>query len=160
MIALQHILVATDFSEPSTVALVYGRDLARAYGATLHLVHVVADVTTPYAIEAGFSNISLLDEMTAAATRDLAALVAATDWQGVAVRHAVEIRTNVAAGIVDYARVQPIDLVVVGTHGRTGMAQFFLGSVAERVVRTAPCPVLTVRSHERDVVAAGAGVPR
>lgn len=161
MIALQHILVATDFSEPSAVALAYGRDLARAYGATLHLVHIVADVTTPYAIEAGFSNISFLDEMVATATRDLTALVDATDWQDVAVRQAVETRTNVAAGIVDYAHAQPIDLVVVGTHGRSGVAQFFLGSVAERVVRTAPCPVLTVRSHERDFVAVDAvGAPR
>ena len=57
-----------------------------------------------------------------------------------------------AIEIVDYARKNGIDLIVMGTHGRGAIAHFFMGSVAERVVRMAPCPVLTVRNSEREFV--------
>ena len=56
-------------------------------------------------------------------------------------------------GIIEYAKSHPIDLIVVGTHGRGAVKQLLLGSAAERVVRGAPCPVLAVRAHERDFIA-------
>jgi nucleotide-binding universal stress UspA family protein len=67
---------------------------------------------------------------------------------------AIVLTSNAAAAtIVDYAAEAAIDVIVIGTHGRSGVARFFLGSVAERVVRTAPCPVLTVRHPEREFIA-------
>ena len=60
--------------------------------------------------------------------------------------------TNPAETIVAYAKANSIDLIVTGTHGRGGIKHLLMGSVAERVVRTAPCPVLTVRAHERDFI--------
>ena len=60
---------------------------------------------------------------------------------------------DAAAAIAAYAKVQLIDLIIVGTHGRGAMKQLIMGSVAERVVRTAPCPVLAVRAHEREFIA-------
>ena len=65
----------------------------------------------------------------------------------------VETRGSVPAGITDYAKEHHIDLIIVGTHGGGPLEKFFMGSVAERVVRTAPCPVLTVRAHEREFIA-------
>jgi nucleotide-binding universal stress UspA family protein len=60
--------------------------------------------------------------------------------------------SNVAHAITEYANGNPVDLIIVGTHGRGAVSRFLMGSVAERVVRSAPCPVLTVRAHERDFV--------
>jgi nucleotide-binding universal stress UspA family protein len=57
-----------------------------------------------------------------------------------------------AAGIIEYAKANRIDLIIAGTHGRGAFQNLLMGSVAERLVRTAPCPVLTVRSHERDFI--------
>jgi nucleotide-binding universal stress UspA family protein len=65
----------------------------------------------------------------------------------------VESGVNIAESVVKYAVDNEIDLIVTGTHGRGAVKHFLMGSVAERVVRTAPCPVLTVRSHERDFIA-------
>ena len=66
---------------------------------------------------------------------------------------AIETATGAATGITSYATAQQIDLIIVGTHGRGAVKQFLMGSVAERVVRTAPCPVLAVRAHEREFIA-------
>jgi nucleotide-binding universal stress UspA family protein len=66
---------------------------------------------------------------------------------------ALESATNAAAAIAAYGTAQEIDLIVVGTHGRGAVKQLIMGSVAERVVRTAPCPVLAVRAHEREFIA-------
>jgi nucleotide-binding universal stress UspA family protein len=66
---------------------------------------------------------------------------------------AVETHLTAAGGIIDYAKINKIDLIVVGTHGRGAFKQLMMGAAAERVVRMAPCPVLTVRAHERDFIA-------
>jgi nucleotide-binding universal stress UspA family protein len=153
MVILKHILVATDFSEPSGVALAYGRDLARAYGATLHVLHVLEDMALRYSPEIGFSSVDVMHDFEKVALRDLEALITADDRQCLTVLPVVEIRLNVASGIVEYARAHEVDLVIVGTHGRSAVKHFLVGSVAERVVRSAPCPVLAVRVHERDFIA-------
>ena len=149
MIALEHILVATDFSEPSEVAVRYGRDLARSYGATLHVIHVIEDMLALYAPELGFALADVERNLEAAVQRDLASTIgeAGSDAN---VRAVVTRAPNVAHAITEYARTHGIDLIVVGTHGRGAVSRFLMGSVAERVVRTAPCPVLTVHARERD----------
>jgi nucleotide-binding universal stress UspA family protein len=153
MIVLKNVLVATDFSEPSNVALAYGRDLARAYGATLHVLHVVEDMTLRYGSEFGVISPGIQEELEVGARRQLDALITPDDRDTLAVVPAVRTRLNAASGITEYAAAHAIDLIVVGTHGRNAVERFLVGSAAERVVRTAPCPVLAVRAHERDFIA-------
>jgi len=145
MIALKNVLVATDFEEASDAALVYGRALARTFGAALHLLHVAENqflrptAADPSAIKAAY-------------VRSLSERLTADDRRTLRARAVLEISDAPAEAIVDYARGATIDLIVMGTHGRTAMAQLLVGSVAERVVRTAPCPVLTVRHPEHEFV--------
>ena len=153
MITLKNILVATDFSEPSDAALSYGRELARTFGAKICVAHVVDDVLTrAYGAADGFvfADPTLQDDVEAAALHHLQGLIVGDD----ALRaEPVILRSNTPAfAIVDYARAHDIDLIVMGTHGRGAVAHLLMGSVAERVVRTAPCPVLTVRHPEHEFV--------
>jgi nucleotide-binding universal stress UspA family protein len=153
MIVLKNILVATDFSEPSAIALAYGRDLARSYGATLHVLHVVEDVMVRYGTEFGVVSPSLQKELEEGARQQLDAIITQDDRDTVSVVTAVQSSLSAAGGITEYAADKAIDLIVVGTHGRNAVQQFLMGSAAERVVRTAPCPVLAVRAHEREFIA-------
>ena len=145
MIQLKNILIATDFSDASEAALTYARALAQTFNADLHLLHVMENTflrpipTEPLALKAAVYN-RLNTRLTDA---DRAALRA---------RAIVEVSDEPAAVIVEYAKSFPIDLIVTGTHGRRGAVHVLMGSVAERVVRTAPCPVLTVRHPEREFV--------
>lgn len=152
MIALKNILVATDFSESAAVALAYGRDLARTFDARLHVVHVVEDVLMRYSPEVSFSVPELQRDLEKASVRDLASLITEDDRRTLQVVTAVETATNIPFALIDYARNHRIDLIVTGTHGRGGVKHLLMGSVAERVVRTAPCPVLTVKERERDFI--------
>ena len=153
MIALKRILVATDFGEPSDAALAYGRELARAFGATLHVLHVADDV---YVRLGGDAYVAVLPDLQKdvedAARQKLDELLVDNDPNPVAIKKVVVTSSATALCIVDYARENNIDLIVVGTHGRGAVAHLFVGSVAERVVRTASCPVLAVRQHEHDFV--------
>lgn len=153
MVVLKNILVATDFGEPSAVALAYGRDLARSYGATLHVLHVVEDVMMRYSPEVGFAIPDLQRDLEKTATRDLETLITDDDRKTLTVVPVVQTSFNVPGGVIEYAKNHPIDLIVVGTHGRGAVKQLLMGSAAERIVRTAPCPVLAVRAHERDFIA-------
>ncbi len=154
MIALKHVLVATDFGEPSTAALSYARGLARNFGATLHLLHVVDDLGSRAMSSAGFGVDfgKMQQEMEQAAQADLEALLSDEDRRELGARAIVLTSTTPALSIVQYARDAQVNLIVVGTHGRGAVAHLFLGSVAERVVRMAPCPVLTVRHPEHGFV--------
>jgi len=152
MIALKNILVATDFSEPSAVALNYGRDLARSYDATLHVVHVIEDLLALHGPEIGFVISDVARNIEAAVRRDLDAAVTPTDHETLDVRTTITRASNVSHAVTEYAKQNAIDLVIVGTHGRNALHRFLIGSVAERVMRTAPCPVLTVRANERDFI--------
>jgi nucleotide-binding universal stress UspA family protein len=154
MIALKNVLVPTDFSEPSDTALRYGKALASAFGARLHVVHVIEEpYGQPWAVEAyGFSLAALQDEWIRDAQARLGAMV--TDEE----RKTLSAVTTTVLGhpvmeILRYADDNKVDLIVMGTHGRGPLGHVVMGSVAERVVRKAPCPVLTVRTPERDFVA-------
>jgi nucleotide-binding universal stress UspA family protein len=152
MIALKQILVATDFSEPSDVAVQYGQDLARAYGATLHVIHVIEDMLAFYGPDVGFALADVERHVEAAVQRDLDSTIARHSADRLNVVATVKRSSNVAHAITAYATANPIDLIIVGTHGRGAVSRLLIGSVAERVVRSAPCPVLTVRARERDFV--------
>ena len=152
MVAIKRILVATDFSGPARVAVAYGRDLARQYDAGLHVMHVIENVLAYYGSEVGFALADVERNIEASVQKELDAAIAANGdgpFDAVAV---VERAVNVAHAITEYARKHAVDLIIVGTHGRGAVSRFLMGSVAERVVRSAPCPVLTVRADERDFV--------
>jgi nucleotide-binding universal stress UspA family protein len=159
MITLQKILVATDFSEPSTAALAYGRELARSFGAALTVLHIVDDVMArAYGIDGGvlLTDPGLQQQLEANALTQVDALISDDDRRQLKARVAVVSSIAPAAAIVTYADKSNIDLIVMGTHGRGGLAHLLMGSVAERVVRMAPCPVLTVRHPEHEFVLADA----
>ncbi len=142
---IKRILVPVDFSPDSRNALQYAADLAAVSRAEIVMLHVVEPVyvAEPYmgvAPEVGI----FLDEQRRNAKAVLARL--GTDLK----KKGQRVRTMVTAGppallIVDAAKDLRADLIVMGTHGRTGLAHMLIGSVAEKVVRTAQCPVLTVR---------------
>jgi universal stress protein A len=149
MIDLKNILVATDFSEVADAALEYGRSFARQFGASLYLLHVVDEIAaTNVGVEGYVANLSDVQrDIEEVARRQLARRIDPASAQALT---EVLIAGAPAQGIVDYARSVPIDLIVMGTHGRSGVSRLFIGSVAERVVRLAPCPVLTVHCPQRE----------
>jgi nucleotide-binding universal stress UspA family protein len=156
MMTLKRILVPTDFGEAAGTALSYGRALAHAFGATLHVLHVTQDVFAPslgVEMANGPAVLDLQREVDSFAREELERLVQ-KEGGGPPTR-SLTLTSNAPAGlIVQYAKNQQIDLIVMGTHGRKAMERFLMGSVAEKVVRTAPCPVLTVRNPEREFVLA------
>ena len=147
MARIRRILHPTDFSKASSAAFTKSVELARSNGAELVVLHVLAP---PLPLLAGDGYVSPkvyedLDKSARAhATGELAALAAKAKKAGV--RAKTVLRDGVAhEQIVRAARSPRADMIVIGTHGRTGLAKLFLGSVASRVVSTATCPVLTVR---------------
>ena len=147
MIALKKILVATDFSESSRLAIETAQSLAQAFKSELHLLHVVADLLhqpyVGYAPAAKF--LDLVEQFEANARMRLEGLVAPDDLT----ERRVVIATVVgrpADEILKYSVKHNIDLIVCGTHGRGGLDHLVMGSTAERVVQLARCPVLTVRA--------------
>lgn len=153
MAAIRKILYPTDFSERSVAALPLAADLAQRYGAELHCLHVV-DVPSEFVLEDSYM-LPLTaeyrpdyDKLKEAAESHLKQFVAEhmPDLQD-SVKRAV-VMGKPFAEILHYAREQGVDLIVLGTHGRSALGSMLLGSVAEKVVRKASCAVLTVRHPE------------
>ena len=152
MPTIRNILVPTDFSEPSKCALNYARDLADAYRASLHVLHVIEDPFAGGGIYMGmitavppgyFEHLDqqvrarLVSLMTEADIRKYSAVFASRFGQPV-------------AEILNYVSEHgAIDLIVIATSGHGAVARLVLGSVADKLVRSAPCPVLTVHAHDR-----------
>ncbi len=162
MIALKNILVATDFGEASATALAYGRDLASTFGATLHVATVVDNLLVRSAVATTFTGdlAGIQTQMESDADTQLRALVTDDDRARFGLKLHRITDLSPAAALVAYAAQERIDLILMGTHGRRGVARMFLGSVAERVVREAPCPVMVVRHPEHDFVQPDALVAR
>jgi nucleotide-binding universal stress UspA family protein len=147
MARIARILVPTDFSAPADAALDYARDLARQFGASIDLVHVFDDP---------FKSGAFVGDGTVVMPVEVREALETQAREQLDARHAVHAGTlpgssvafvvgTPAKRIVERAKEVKADLIVIGTHGRTGLGHLFLGSVAERVVRTAACPVLTTR---------------
>jgi nucleotide-binding universal stress UspA family protein len=142
----ERILVPIDFGPASSAALDCARDLARMAGATVYVVHVVDDVAARH------------NEFPAGALSDAQASIeqsARKRLNDLAEREEVRFSstailasTSPAKAIVRYAKDQAIDLIVMGTHGSAPVVRMFLGSVADRVLRTAACPVVMVRAAQ------------
>jgi nucleotide-binding universal stress UspA family protein len=151
-IVLRRILVPTDFSDKSGAALTYGIALVEQFEASLHLLHIVETIvggeTLPWQLGPREDVERAIESH---AWDDLRGLLPPDDQK--------RLRAELALGwgtpfveIVRYARAHEIDLIAMGTHGRSGVKHLLMGSVAENVVRSAPCPVLTVRHPEHEFV--------
>jgi nucleotide-binding universal stress UspA family protein len=144
----RHILAPTDFSEYSKQAIASALELAKKFGAKLTILHVIE--LPPYPVE-GYVPPSLsatfMDDLERQATTDLAQLVPEAEAANVEVARVIAVGTPYRK-IIDTAEAEQVDLIVMATAGRTGFSHLVMGSIAERVVRTASCPVLTIRPHE------------
>jgi len=150
------ILVPTDFSPPSDAALATAKEMAERFGASIHVLHVLEDPysTSAYATEVyGFLPPGLKESWQRNAEERLVRLLPPEERTRFGGTSTV-VFGSPAKAIVEYADGNGIDLIVMGTHGRSGVAHLLLGSVAERVVRTARCPVLTIRGVAADRAAA------
>lgn len=154
MIALKKVLVATDFGPASESALRYGRALARGFGAELHVLHVTENIFVRAMDGYGYTGFppEVQEEMERASRKQTEALLDNEDRHELRGVATTVTSNSPADAIVEYARAKGIDVIVMGTHGRGAIAHLLMGSVAERVVRMAPCPVLTVRHPEHEFV--------
>ncbi len=152
MIRINNILVPTDLSDYAGYALDYAREFASAYGAKLHLLHVF-DLPWMSAAGVDLPVVSSASEMQSQYELDVRSRLETIrgEIEGLEVRTAVD--TDVAhVSIIRYAKNHDVDLIVLATHGRTGITHALIGSVAEKVVQMAPCPVLTVKHPEHEFV--------
>jgi nucleotide-binding universal stress UspA family protein len=154
MIQLRKILYPTDFSDLSLYALKYARNFSEAFSAELHVLHVVDEAYQNW-VTMGPNTIPVgptAQEMVELANQQMNAFVA---------ENLLNVRFSVVSKvllgrpyptILDYASQQEMDMIVIATHGRSALTHVLLGSVTEKVVRKAPCPVLTVRHPEHEFV--------
>lgn len=143
---IKSILVPTDFSSYSSNAIDYAAKMAKPLGARIVLVHVIESLS--YSVTDTFTLVDhrrALEKTAGALLENFRRELAAKD---------VPVKTRLASGvpydeILKIARQENADLIVMGTHGRTGVEHLFLGSVAEKVVRLSSCPVLTIPARSR-----------
>lgn len=151
MISIRNILCPIDYSVYSEMALKYAIEFAEKYQAKLYLMHVldirVYDINNPE-----LYNINIVDEETIEKLRERLLRCVNEDTRGRISVEALIIQGVPFAEIIKVSKEYRIDLIVIGTHGRTGLSHAIMGSVAEKIVRKAPCPVLTIRHPEHDFV--------
>ena len=144
----RHILAPTDFSEYSKTAVASALELAKKFGAKLTILHVVE--LPPYPVEGYVPphlSATFVEDLERQATADLAQVVPEAEAAKVEVARVVAVGTPYRT-IIETAEANHVDLIVMATAGRTGFSHLVLGRIAGRVVRTASCPVLTIRPHE------------
>ncbi len=152
MINIKKILWPTDFSDNSKTSQMYACELAKQFSAELHIIHVIVDpayIVSPMGV--GYIPDSYQEDVRERSDKELAGQL--TD-----VGDLVIVRKTIdgaaAEGITDYAKDNDINMIVMGTHGYTGLSRMLLGSVTEKVVRSASCPVLTVHSDDNQFIEA------
>ncbi|MFN0157138.1 MAG: universal stress protein [Bacteroidota bacterium] len=146
MYIIKSILVPTDFSEFSTIAIEHASSLALLYGAKIHLVYVI-DASPVLAVPNLVLTTQSMNSLEANAEEEMRKFVY---WK---LKNSTNLEQIILHGepyreIVTYAQQHDIDLIVIATHGRTGIAHMLMGSVAEKVVRFSPVPVLAVKPME------------
>jgi nucleotide-binding universal stress UspA family protein len=153
LIKLKKVLVPTDFSDSAKHAFSYGVSFAREYEAELVLLHVVENLTVGYASDLfPVPMAEVFQEISGYARAELAKLAEEAKQKGVVVSELVA-QGKPSAEIIRYAAENEIDMIVLGTHGKGMLDQALFGSTTERVVRRAPCPVLSVRMAGHEFVA-------
>lgn len=153
MIKLKKILYPTDFSDSSLEALKYAISFAREFKAKLVLMHVVNEKVFSEGLNLPrvVSIEALEREMTAEAERQMKVIIPVEE-RGRLDAETVIVRGNPFLEIIRYAHERDVDLIIIGTHGRSGVEHVIFGSTAEKVVRKAPCPVLSVKPSQREFV--------
>jgi nucleotide-binding universal stress UspA family protein len=155
---LQKILVPTDFSTCSEAALERAAELAKSFGATIDLLHVweaPAYIAPEAMVGAAGGSQTLADLVKHEAESEMKKFVAGAQKKGIAIHDARIEHGPPARVVVEEAKRGDYDMIAVGTHGRTGLPHLLLGSVAEKIVRRADRPVLTVREAKAAAVRAG-----
>jgi nucleotide-binding universal stress UspA family protein len=150
VIKLKKLLVPTDFSDSARQAFRYGLSFAKEYQAELVLLHVVENLTVGYASDLfPVPMAEVFQEISGYAKAELAKLAEEARQRGVRVSELV-VQGKPSAEIIRHAAENDVDIIVLGTHGKGMLDQALFGSTTERVVRRAPCPVLSVRmaGHE------------
>ena len=150
---IRKILAPIDFSDHARKAFGYARTFAERWDAELHLLNVVEPAVFP--TEAGLTPVGVMklgDEMETSAKATIEQLASSPDLSG------LKVHTDIAYGrassaIIEYAGTHNIDMIIIATHGRTGLEHLIFGSTTERVVREAPCPVLTIRPQKESTSA-------
>ena len=156
-IVLDRILVPTDFSDESRAAIVCGVAFVEDFGASLHLLHVLDAITAADPLDLPLPTRQEIEQRAEAnAWAELRSLLAPQEQSRVRAVLALEWGTP-SVEILRYAKTHAIDLIAMATHGRRGVQHLLIGSIAEEVVRNAPCSVLTVRHPERLLQRATAG---
>ncbi|HVN95301.1 MAG TPA: universal stress protein [Syntrophorhabdaceae bacterium] len=138
------VLCAVDFSEFTDQIVGYAVNIAKKFDAALHMIHVIPNLTyyTPYESFLTPENLVAVEKnMEKGVDKDFDKIIKKID---------IPVKKTVRTGItfveiIDYVKAESIDLIVMGTHGRSGIEHILIGSVAEKVVRKSPCPVLTIR---------------
>ena len=148
---IKKILVPIDFSDCAKKALQYALPLAKEHDAAITLLHVIAPPSYPLAEFGGIEYATLQGDTHDILEKELSTL-AVDEARGEVPVDALIRTGSPAAEIIAAARSLSIDVIVISTHGRTGLTHVFLGSVAEQVVRHAPCPVLVVREQEHELL--------
>jgi nucleotide-binding universal stress UspA family protein len=156
VIEIKSILAPTDFSAHSELSVRYACQIAERLGSELHLLHVLSQILPagPDPLLMPVMPAEYYRENEERARETLDRLLAPGWGQPPSVVKAVRWGSPVDS-IVSYALDHRIDMIVIATHGRTGLSHVLLGSVAERIVREAPCPVLTIRDRKKARTAAG-----
>jgi nucleotide-binding universal stress UspA family protein len=149
---MKRILVAIDFSDCARKALQYALPLAKEHGAAITLIYVVQTPAYPGGEFGRLDYVPMEAEMRESGKKALATLIEKEICDAVPVDSIITTGAP-AHEITEAAKRIPADLIVISTHGRTGLKHVFLGSVAEMVVRHAPCPVLIVREREHEFLA-------
>ena len=145
---IEKILFPTDFSEGSDHAIPYAVDFSRHYNAKLYIVHIIYDFTkATYSHVPHISSDQIVDDITAWARNEIDKCCI-EQIRGLSKVEKLVLNGVPYEEIVKFAEDKKIDIIVMGTYGRTGLDKLIFGSTAERVVRKAPCPVLTVRQPE------------
>lgn len=148
---LKHILHPTDFSNNSNQALVYACDIAEQFGAELHLLNILQDPGSNSPAIAGLDPTDYYPQLRKVAMEELDNLPGKlVDYKGAVTSDLCEGVPFVE--IIRYAKKNAMDMIVMGTHGYSGLKHLLMGSVAENVVRKAPCPVLTVHPENFEFV--------
>lgn len=154
MIQLKKILYPTDFSEYAANARPYAIELAKKFGAEVAIINVLMSPSYAVSPEFAVDLTKIQKDMQAAAESNLNEVRKIFEKEGIPTRTILEIGSPFAE-IVGTAQKEQTDLIIMATHGHGAVKHMLLGSTAERVVRKAPCPVLTIRHPEHDFVMPG-----